>query len=833
MTENLQRSEAMARSAALEIATYRVHLNLSESTTDQKYFPVSTVVQLTVHEEISTFMDFIGESVTFLRVDEEILTPHFDGARVTLPTLSVGDHEIEVRGHALYSRTGEGLHRFVDPADGETYLYTQFEPADARRVFPNFEQPDLKASFLIGITAPASWAVISNERQVTEHPAGENSQGTPLARFGFQDTKRMSTYLTAFIAGPYTRFTDEYEGIKLGFYTRKTLAPHFDSDAVALITKQGLATFPEAFGMPYPWGKYDSIFVPEYNLGAMENPGAVTFNENAYIYRGAATRAQYAGRANTILHEMSHMWFGDLVTPKWWDDLWLKESFAEFMGAWASVEATEFTEAWSNFAGARISWAMANDQYPTTHPIVADIVDLEAADQNFDGITYAKGAAVLRQLVAFVGQEAFFAGARTYFQAHKFGNATLKDLLHELQVASNRDLSEWARQWLQSTSVSTLRAERTDAGLRLVQEGTDINGNAITRPHRFSVRSLRATDGVLSTVATEQVELTTDVVIPWEKLGGADVDAVVANSGAETYAKIALDERSLASVLATDVDDDLTRSVISTALWQMVRDARLDPREYVHFVLSQPHAQPALLSQRTTAALSVSLDLAHPHLRPGLAREMFEGAREILADLEPGTDTHTTWSRTLARAGAMMPESVDTLRTHLEESSDQDLRWGFLKALAALGVAGEAELSAELGRSGTSADKVAHLEALSLLPGSRAATLEKLLGGENSNLEAQALIDGFSHPSGADEAKAAYPDYFAHATEIWEKFSQEIAERILYGLYPATDRGEGEGLTPAQEWLAQNESAPGALRKLILDEADDHARKLRIQEAFN
>ncbi|MGV9188873.1 aminopeptidase N [Arcanobacterium canis] len=832
MTENLQRFEAMARSSALEIATYRIHLDLSESTTSQRTFPTSTVVQLTAHKDIQTFMDFIGESVSFVRIDEEIFTPQFDGARVTLPILTAGDHEIEVRGRAVYSRTGEGLHRFVDPADGETYLYTQFEPADARRVFPNFEQPDLKASFLISMTAPASWTVISNERQVNSRPAGENSQGTALMRFGFQDTKRMSTYLTAFIAGPYARFADEYDGIALGFYTRKTLAPFFDADAVALITKQGLATFPTAFGMPYPWGKYDSIFVPEYNLGAMENPGAVTFNEDAYIYRGAATRAQYAGRANTILHEMSHMWFGDLVTPQWWDDLWLKESFAEFMGAWASAEATEFTEAWSAFAGARISWAMANDQYPTTHPIVADIPDLEAADQNFDGITYAKGAAVLRQLVAFVGQDAFFAGARTYFQAHKFANATLKDLLHELEIASNRDLSEWARQWLQSTSVSTIRAERTPEGLRLIQEGTDSHGTPITRPHRFSVQSLRKEGNTLTTVANVQVELTTDVVVPWDSLGGADVDALVPNAGAQTYAKIALDERSLDAVLESDVDDELTRSVVSTALWQMVRDARLDPRQYVTFVLSQPTAQPSLLSQRTTAALSVALHLAHPNLRHELIEQLYDGARANVESLEPGTDAHTTWSRTLARAATMVPRSGSVLRELLEKTTDQDLRWGYFKALAALGVAGEAELEAELRASGSSADQVAHLEAVSLMPGTRAATLDRLLNGENSNLEAQALINGFAHPTGADEARAALPHYFDHATEIWDKFSQEIAERILYGLYPASDLDHSDDLAAAYAWLEAHHDAPGALRKLILDKADDHERKLTIQRTF-
>ncbi|MEW6921153.1 M1 family metallopeptidase [Trueperella pyogenes] len=407
MTENLTREEARRR-GQFELDGYTIDLDVSEATSECSTFGVVSRIALTVPVTTETFLDFLGAEVSSVTLDDAVVPFTFDGARIFVE-IPEGTHAIEVTGRGTYSTSGEGLHRFRDPVDGQTYLYSQFEPADARRVYPNFEQPDLKATFTVSITAPQGWVVLSNGAQVSTTDAGFNNAGQPLARHQFATTKRMSTYLTAFVGGPYHAFADvaqvDGQEISLGFYCRESLKDHFDFDDISTVTKQGLALMPRVFDYPYVWGKYDSVFVPEYNLGAMENPGCVTFSEDAYIFRGQSTRAQRANRANTILHEMSHMWFGDLMTPVWWDDLWLKESFAEFMGAWSMVAATQYAEAWENFAGSRVSWALRNDQYPTTHPIVADIVDLEAADQAFDGITYAKGAAVLRQLVAWVGGE--------------------------------------------------------------------------------------------------------------------------------------------------------------------------------------------------------------------------------------------------------------------------------------------------------------------------------------------------------------------------------------------------------------------------------------------
>lgn len=398
----------------------------------------------------------------------------FDGTRVALDSLAEGENVLVVDARCAYSRTGEGMHRFVDPEDGEVYLYTQYEPADARRVFANFEQPDLKAPYRFRVTAPEGWRVWSNGAEES-HEGGE---------WRFAETKPISTYITTVVAGPYHYVTDHYSRtfedgstleIPLGAMCRKGLARHFDADDVFLITKQGLDFFHDHFDYPYPFGKYDQAFVPEYNLGAMENPGLVTFREE-YIYRGKVTTASYERRANVILHEMAHMWFGDLVTMSWWDDLWLKESFADFMGSFSMVEATRFTNGWITFANNRKAWAYRADQLPSTHPVTADIRDLEDAKLNFDGITYAKGASVLKQLVAYVGRDAFLEGARRYFKQHAYGNTRLGDLLSVLADTSGRDMTAWSRAWLQTAGVNSLTpvlsydSEGRIAELAVVQE---------------------------------------------------------------------------------------------------------------------------------------------------------------------------------------------------------------------------------------------------------------------------------------------------------------------------------------------------------------------------
>lgn len=839
-TENLSRSEARERSDALEITNHYIDLNVVEAPAQGDTFTVTSHIEVTVRSAITTFADFIGREAT-LQVDGVEVDPKFDGARVYLPTLEPGIHTLTIHGIGVYSTTGEGLHRFRDPQDGQTYLYTQFEPADARRVFPNFEQPNLKTEFHISITAPATWTVLSNGSEVRREPVGQNSLGTDCVKVAFAPTKRQSTYLTAFIAGPYVGFQDVAETaqgpIDVGFYCRATLAEHFDLDDISTVTKQGLNTFPAAFGSPYPWGKYDSVFVPEYNLGAMENPGCVTFSEDHYIFRGLSTRAQRATRANTILHEMSHMWFGDYTTPVWWDDLWLKESFAEFMGAWGSAQATQYTEAWVDFAGARLNWAMRTDQLPTTHPIVADIPDLEAADQAFDGITYAKGAAVLRQLVAFVGEEQFFSGVRAYFAQHAFSNATLEDLLVALESASGRDLREWAQEWLHTTGISMVTVERTDDAVVLTQVGTDsVSGLPIRRPHRIRVSGFRVEGGVLRRVASVDTDLRDSVEIPWDAIGGVDVDVVLPNDDALSYLKVAFDARSLEAALVYDVEEALSRSVVSGQLWQMTYDGLLKPEQYAAFVGREPLLPSAsLLSQRTTSALYAFRHFSPVDSRSEVLNGYFDMALASREQAEPDTDPHTIWTRAIALIGSLLSERDADVARILEETTDSDLRWMLLIARSASGAVTREELDAELARTGAASDVVSHLEATASLPGGRAETLNTLLTGALSNDHLQALVNGFTQYQHAAEAREALPHFFELIEEMWRTRSQELAERLIYGLYPMSDLAEGTlpeenaDVVEATRWLDETPDAPAALRKIILDQRDTHLRSLRNQ----
>lgn len=531
MTTNLTRSEAQSRTQLLEVDSYSVHIDISNAETDADTYLSRTVVDFSARFVDSTFIDLIADSVSSVLINGESLSPAevFDGARVTFP-VRAGRNSLTIEAQARYSTSGEGLHRFTDPADGKTYLYTQYEPTDARRVFANFDQPDLKAEFIFTVTAPAHFQVLSNRAEARTEPVNGSagaasaigsdvatsaeSESAGAVTHYFEPTLKQSSYITCITAGPYEGATDEWtdprtgQTVQLGAWTRASLVDHLDADDIFGVTKSGLDFFTSEFDYPYPWGKYDQIFVPEYNLGAMENPGLVTFTDNL-IFRDKVTDANYESRANVILHEMAHMWFGDLVTMKWWDDLWLKESFADFMGGLALAEATRFTDGWVTFALRRKAWAYTQDLYPTTHPIVADIPDVEAAKLNFDGITYAKGASVLKQLVAFVGREAFFAGSRLYFRRFEYGNTELADFLECLaEAAPDRDIANWAAAWLGTSGVSELSLQLTTsdgssgaaAGSAGASEGSSVaaqsggRGRLVTSSSGARLRSPDAVD---------------------------------------------------------------------------------------------------------------------------------------------------------------------------------------------------------------------------------------------------------------------------------------------------------------------------------------------------
>ncbi len=810
----------------------------------------------------STFLDFIAGDVhsVFLNGKGLPVADVVDGSRIRLDNLQA-ENQVTVTGTALYSRSGEGMHRFVDPADGQCYLYTQYEPADARRVFANFEQPDLKAEFTFHVMAPSDWAVASNgveaaRTQLTSDPA--------TSRWDFTATRPMSTYITTVLAGPYFKAQDHWSGtledgtaleVPLALYSRASLADSFDPDELFRLTKSGLDFFNRLFDFPYPWGKYDQAFVPEYNLGAMENPGLVTFTES-YVFTSRATDSQYQGRANTLMHEMAHMWFGDLVTMQWWDDLWLKESFADYMGTLGVDRATGWETAWVNFANKRKAWAYVQDQLPTTHPIVADIPDLEAAKQNFDGITYAKGAAVLKQLVAYVGFDAFIAGSREYFRDHAYGNTTLADLLKALSAASGRDLAAWAAPWLQTSGISTLSvdAETHDGVLgavAIVQEAVDpVTGREELRPHRLRV-GLYNFDPQGALVRTGSVE--TDVSgartpLP-ELTGQAQPALMLLNDDDLTYAKARLDPASEATVLESldRITDPMARALVWTALWNSARDAESPAARYVDAVQSFGPAETGigvLLNILENAGTAV--ERFTPTAQRDTVRSGFLAAVDKQLDsAAPGSDHQLAWARTLASVSRQDAALLPRLKGLLDGTEqvaglavDAELRWTLWHALAANGQVTLADLDAEWERDRTASGKAGHATAAAARPDAdvKAAVWDAAVQGTGlSNQILSATIAGFTTaPAGLLEPYIE--PYFDCLREVWEKRSIEISSRIVQGLYPhAQDLSAGTRpeLQPVvlrtDQWLAANADAPAALRRIVVEQRSHLLRALTAQ----
>ncbi|MER5177194.1 aminopeptidase N [Streptomyces sp. NPDC002896] len=847
--ENLSRDEARERAALLSVDGYEVELDLRSAVGGSEQEPrtfrsVTTIRFRCAEPGATTFADLIAPSVTAVSLNGRDLDPVavFDGSRITLEDLAA-ENELVVDAQCAYSRTGEGLHRFVDPEDGEVYLYTQYEPADSRRVFANFEQPDLKAPFRFEVQTPAGWTVWSNG-------VGEHKDGV----WHFAETKPISTYITAVVAGPYHYVTDTYtrtfeDGttleIPLGALCRKGLARHFDADDVFLVTKQGLDFFHDHFDYPYPFGKYDQAFVPEYNLGAMENPGCVTFREE-FIFRGKVTQAAYEGRANVILHEMAHMWFGDLVTMQWWDDLWLKESFADFMGAFSLVGATRFKDGWITFANRRKAWAYRADQLPSTHPVTADIRDLQDAKLNFDGITYAKGASVLKQLVAYAGQDAFLEGSRRYFKRHAYGNTQLGDLLSVLEETSGRDMTAWSRAWLQTAGVNSLTpqvlldSDGRVSELAVVQEAPESHPDL--RPHRVAVGLYRLTaEGDLERYARVETDVDGARTVVAELAGADAPDLVLVNDDDLTYCKIRFDENSLATLREHlgDITDPLARALCWSALWNLTRDALMPAREFIGLVLrfGGRESDIGVLQMLHAWAQSAHVHYAAPAWREEGGLQLAEAALRELRLGEPGSQHQLAWARFFA-AVASSGSDLQFLRDLLEGTErleglevDQELRWAFLEPLAAYGVADEGVLAAELVRDDTASGKRHQVRCLAARPSAAvkaqawAAVVES---DALSNALVEATIAGFAQPSQRGTLAPYAAKYFDAIERVWSERSIQIGMDVVRGLFPGL-QDSSETVAAADAWLEGHLGSAPALRRLVVEARDDLARALRGQ----
>ncbi|MGW1252672.1 aminopeptidase N [Streptomyces sp. NPDC002535] len=819
----LTRDEAQTRAQLLDVQHYSVDLDL---TTGDETFESTSLIRFTARTAGDTFVELKPETLHSALLDDEPLdVTTLDGNRLPL-RLSEGEHVLRISTTMRYSRTGEGMHRFADPSDGASYVYTQLFMEDVQRVFAAFDQPDLKAVFETAVTAPEGWTVLANG--ITEqHPDGVwRSAATPP----------LSTYFVCVAAGPWHSVRTEHAGLPFGIHCRRSLAPHLDADAdeILAVTKACYDRFHEKFDEPYPFDSYDQAFVPEFNAGAMENPGLVTFRDE-FVFRSAVTVTERQTRAMVIAHEMAHMWFGDLVTLRWWDDIWLNESFAEYMGYQTVNEACSdlFPDTWVDFGVTRKAWGYEADQRPSTHPVAPDpeaVPDTASALLNFDGISYAKGASALRQLVTWLGEKDFLAGINIHFKRHRFGNATLADFIDNLAAATDRDVHAWADQWLRTTGVDTLTPALTGEGLHW-KLTVDRDGS---RPHRVAA-GLYDRDPSGELVLRERRELDVPQTEPAE-LTGPRPALVVLNDQDLTYTKLRFDQPSLEAALRglSRIPDALTRAVIWNALRDMVRDGDLRPADYLEVALAH-------LTEETELALVQGvLGFARTQIadryvtaeeRPAALSTIRQIARALLRRTEDGEAPGLRL--TAVRALIDSATTPDQIASWLDEGTvhggpelDPELRWRILARLAVLGATDEPTIAAELERdpSATGQEGAARCRAALPTAEAKAAAWSALFDTDDlSNYLFTATAQGFWQPEQAELVRDYVPRFYPAAIALGTRRGAAMAEAAGRYAFPsyAIDR---ESLALGERHLT-DEMIP-ALRRKLVDQLDDLTRAL-------
>ena len=782
---NLTRLEAEARSALINVTGYRVELDLAQGATT---FESSSTVRFTCTEPgASTFLDVKPNQlhrVTLNGVDLDLTS--FDGERIELTGLAAGN-EVVATATMRYSNDGQGLHRAVDSADEQHYVYGHSFLDAAPRVFGCFDQPDLKAPYDVRVTAPPEWIVLGNGA------ATRTGAGTWV----LATTKPLATYFFTVCAGPYVSVTTVHDGIPLGIHARASLREPLERQAEQMltITAQSFDYYHRLFGIRYPFGEYHQVFVPEFNAGAMENPGCVTLRDQ-YVFRGAMTHDEVLTRSSTITHEMAHMWFGDLVTMQWWDDLWLNESFAEYMSHRTLSEATEFTDAWVDSSMARKPWGYAAERMPSTHPVAGSPApDAQSALQNFDGISYAKGAATLRQLIAHIGDAAFISGVAQYLRSHAYGNAALVDFLGAMERASGQDLQGWADAWLRTAGLDAVSVETvSDQGsiASATVRRTPPQAYPAARPHSIDVAGF--TTGaevfrVLTTVEEDETDLP-------ELVGRPAANMLVPNATDLTWATIKLDPATVAAAPAelSAVPQAQARAVVWTALIDGVALAEIDPRHLLA-VMATCWAHESNQSIINRVGLLMTQRIIPSFIAPGERDDaqavIATAAASMFAAAEAGSSRALLAARYLATSSA----DEDLLRRWaggegLPEGleGDSDFRWVVVGNLARRGAIGSAGLHVALEQDRTMAGNLKWLQAKASEPDPAAKVWAwEQLTGENgrSNYELNALAAGFWHANDQDVLRPYVARYFVDVPALSGRVGEDALGRVAALAYPA------------------------------------------------
>ena len=837
---NITQIEAAQRSEIIKVASYKIDLDV---TTGAETFLVKTTIKFAgLKPGSTTFLDCVGKRVISAKLNGADFDPKFDGETIFLPAIAA-DNTLEIEHEGIYSNSGEGLHRFVDPADNEVYLYTQFETGDARRMYACFDQPDQKATFTISTITPQHWAVISNYGIESAKDLDGDRKHTQFAT-----SQVISTYVTAIVAGAYTSVHDEYKGektIPMGIYARKSFFQYVDAENIFEVTKQGFAYFEKTFGLAYPFGKYDQIAVAEYNWGAMENVGCVTFHEDVLIFRSKVTERSYISRASTIHHEMAHMWFGDLVTMKWWQDLWLNESFAEWASYMAVSESTKYKNAWTEFNSVRKNWAYRADQLSSTHPIAVEMKDLDDVRTNFDGISYAKGASVLQQLVAHVGRDNFIAGLRKYFAKHAYANTELSDLITELEATSGKNLTAWVATWLRTAGVNTLRpviALDGDkyASVSVKQEVPPMPvGSKELRPHRLYIGLFDIKGNALTRRESIEIDIAGELTEIMELAGKKAADLLLINDHDQTYAKLRFDDRSVETMkkYLGQLDDSLARGLIWASLWDSTRDGELSASDYIEIALNALKGETDI-SMITATFMQIDTAIwayLAPKNRDAVRLSVANTAQELLASAKPGSDSQLQYARAFAN-NAYTPAQFESLKAMLNGSvdgllMDADLRWFIFLCGVKRGIFGVSDIQSEGDRDKTAHGKQYVAYAHAALPNheAKAAAFKSITTDDLSNTIHSYKCRGFNENIHCDLLEAFVDEYFDAILKVWSTKGYEIAETTATLTFPTWAISD-ETVKKAQHWLdVTGKDASAALRRTVAEGRDAMTRSLKAR----
>ncbi|NEA31481.1 aminopeptidase N [Streptomyces sp. SID13031] len=807
--------EARTRAATLTVRSYEIAFDLTVG--DEVFRAVSTIRFSATDER--TFVDVKPQELAAVTLNgRSVDTRGLDDGRLWLDGLQA-DNELVVDAVMRYSADGEGLQRSVDAGDGRVYLYGMSSLESAPRYFACFDQPDLKASYTMTVKCPDEWIVLGNGAAIRTAPG----------RWELEETKPLSTYFVTLVAGPYHVIKNEHDGIPLSLACRQSLKEHLekDKDDLFTVTAQAFDEYHRLFGYRYPFGEYHQVFVPDFNLGAMENPGCVTFADSL-VFRSTVTDAERSLRARIVVHEMAHMWFGDAVTMKWWNDLWLNESFAEYMANRVSHDVTDHQGHWIDFAYVRKWWGLQADQRTSTHPVAAEPgKDARQSLDDFDGISYAKGAAVLKQLAAYLGDEVFLKGVNAHIDAHEFGNADLHEFIAKLTEAGAEDLPNWSEQWLRTAGLDTISAERTATGIRL-HRSTPADHPA-NRPHKLTVGAYDESGRATSV----QVLLDQEVV-------DVDLDplaaVIVPDAADDTWAKIRLDATSLANLPAVlpKIADGTTRAVIWNSIRDAVTDAELDPRQALAILLE------AIQSEDSDIAVGSLLRWLEDRLLGAyLPQDPYRGqAAAALTARLAETPAGSSLQLAITRGLVATTDDAKLLQCWLDGSDvpeglqvDTDFRWSLVLRLIQLGAYGKEEVEAELAEDRSTEGAVQAARCLAATADGREAAWQRIMtDGSVGVSELFATCEGFWDPAQAELTAPYVERYFteiAHTGEIRAGMAVAMTVARIFPRF-AVD----EAAVRQAEALIADETVAPSIRRTSADQTDDLRRALAVRRTY-